>query len=176
MTKSNYSQNENSVLPPSSPGGSDAHNRAPYGAYLEFVNNVPVQRYNPPPDGIVTRQVAQSITTQIMSEPFNGLLYNPATREYEEVELPQFIGKPMKMVMDFIMAQRAALGDLHAYREINDRAYGKPVQESHNVSVDATQTYQQFLEELASQEQAIDVKPVQPQYNDDDLDALIEDF
>jgi hypothetical protein len=113
-----------------------------------------------------------------MSMPFQGRVFNPVTREWEELDLPEMHGRPMKEVMDFMQASRAAMGDLASYKELNDRSYGKPIQESHNVNVDATQTYEDFLKKLEADEQQN--TPQQNQYepsiDEPSIDELLEDF
>lgn len=56
---------------------------------------------------------------------------------------------------------------------ILDRAYGKPVQENRNFNVDATETYEQFLEKIAAQENIIDADF---QVGETSIDELLEDF
>lgn len=175
----NYSLNESSAVskPPSSPGGSGA----PYGAYLEFKNNIPIPRYNQPPDGLITKQVAHSKFLEALSRPFDGWIYDPTTQEEIEIEGMQHMkGRPVLEVLTAVLTSKAILGDQKACDALLDRAYGKPAQENTNINIDATQTYQQFVEDLAAQENVRrygdDAIDITPQYQDDELDALLEDF
>lgn len=165
--------------PSSSPGAADVK---PYGAYLEFKNNMPVPRYNPPPDGVMTKQVMHSRILQTLSEPFNGTIRDPVTDEVIELNMPEMIGRPMGEVLIRVFTSKAMLGDQKAFDAIMDRAYGKPAQETTNINIDATETYEQFLEKVAAEENidlcggdVIDVEAEQAQ-QDDDLDTLLEDF
>jgi hypothetical protein len=149
-----------------------------YGAYMEFKNGVPIAKYKQPPDGLITKQIAHSKFLQAMSEPFSGQVYDPCTKEYIDVELPQFIGKPMIEVMNYIVSCKAVLGDLNAYNVLMDRAYGKPAQETKNINIDATKTYEQFVESLLEeqeQQQYADVIDVTVN-NEPNIDEILEDF
>lgn len=161
--------------PPSSPGGC-------YGAYLEFQNNVPVPRYNPPPDGLVTKQVAHSKFLEALSKPFDGKIQYPGADEELDVRMPEMIGKPVIEVLLAVLTSKALLGDQKACDTLLDRAYGKPAQETTNINIDATETYEQFLEKVAAQQNIslygddvidVDARPVEP---DDELEKLLEDF
>jgi hypothetical protein len=161
--------------PPSSPGGC-------FGAYLEFKDNVPVPRYNPPPDGLITKQIAHSKFLEALSKPFNGWIYDPVTQEEIQIEGMQHMkGRPVLEVLTAVLASKAILGDQKACDALLDRAYGKPAQENTNINIDATETYEQFLEKVAAQENMDlyggDVIDITPQTNnDDDLDELLKDF
>lgn len=160
--------------PPSSPGAADVK---PYGSYLEFKNNVPVARYNPPPDGLMTKQTMQSKQVQMMSEPFTGTVRDPVTYEEIKLNMPHMIGRPMGEVLLAVFRDKALLGDQKAFDSIMDRTYGKPVQESHNLNANVeAKTIREWLDEMEI-DGVVDVQAtVKTQQDDDDLDALLEDF
>lgn len=138
------SQRTLTMKPPTSPGGYLVH----HGGKC-----LPSMHYNKPPEGMITKnQIVDSFFTAL-SEKFTGHTYCPVTRQYIDDERPEMRGK---RVIDVIIANEvnAALrGDHDATKFLVEYTVGKPTQTNHNVNVDATQTFEDFLQEVHEEEE-----------------------
>lgn len=115
------------------------------GRFIQWRNNVPVPRYKDP----ITLNFEQAKEAQVnaLLLPYTGF---PDEETGELTIEPRFKGLTNFQVMYIRRAEAAALGDLKAIAQIEDRLFGKPKQSVESVSM--SMTYQQFLETLHEQD------------------------
>ena len=144
-------QHKLTMQPPKSPGG-----------YLVFKDNKPTMVYNAPPEGLICKTNIVDKFYQVLSAKYNGRIYDPVTRLYIEDERPEMIGKQNIDVLLENTVNSALMGDFEKTKFLIEHTKGKPSQENHNFNVDATQTYRDFVEQCAIEEDDTLGYPQQP--------------
>ncbi len=107
-------------------------------------------------DGTPTVVYRQMITPEVLSDLPLAALSLPYKRSEEDIFLgneEEFEGRTNAEVMNIRLARRAAAGEMEATKLIQDRILGRPKQQIESRSV--TQTYTQYLEMLAEEEEEI---------------------
>lgn len=167
-----HQQKKLTMKPPTSPGG-----------YLEFRNNRPIMHYNKPPEGMICKHNIVTKFYEVLSKPYDGRIYDPVTQMYIEDPRSEMQGRQCIDVLLENTMQGALLGDFEKVRFLIEHTKGKPVQENNNVNIDATQTYKDFLEEMAREEDeangVIDAQyTTSPSHGnpDDEYDDLLDDL
>lgn len=113
------------------------------GKFIKWVDGMPVP---------VCRQVINKTSVKKLAE---SVLSIPYILDIADKDLE---GLPIAEVMLIKLAQRAAGGDMEALNTLLDRVIGKPKQFSESVTMKVS--YQEFLEQIAKQEQPINVSKV----------------
>lgn len=164
-----HQQKKLTMKPPTSPGG-----------YLEFRDNRPIMHYNKPPEGMICKHNIVTKFYEVLSKPYDGRIYDPVTQSWIDDPRPEMQGRQCIDVLLENTMQGALLGDFEKVRFLIEHTKGKPIQENNNVNIDATQTYREFLEQLASEEDigddAIDTEYSVSQNYDDEYDELLDDL
>ena len=118
-----------------------------YERYISWIDGAPV----PATREILRKEVFEVLPTTVLSLP-----YEPTPSDIELGQQDRFTGMTNGEVMLLRIAEQAAGGDQDAAKMLLDRILGKPRQ--HVEVKKLTMTYQDFLEQVATNEKTITEK------------------